>query len=86
MNPLTQEEGRISVQAPAVNTKASFINLSDQNKMCDAFRKTKPVRVLNVHTCLKESQTEDREAQSSGWQEFAQNKTSHLLQLRKQHR
>ncbi|ROL44979.1 HEAT repeat-containing protein 4 [Anabarilius grahami] len=80
INPL------ISVQAPAVNTKASFINPSDQNKTCDAFRKTKPVRVLNVHTCLKKSHTEDREAQSSEWQEFAQNKSSHLLQLRKQHR
>ncbi|XP_067310652.1 HEAT repeat-containing protein 4 [Pseudorasbora parva] len=86
INPLTLEEGRISVQAPAVNTKASFINLSDQSKTCDAFRKTKPFRVLNVHSCLKESYTEDCEAQSSGWQqELAQNKTSHLL-LRKQHR
>ncbi|XP_016400063.1 HEAT repeat-containing protein 4 [Sinocyclocheilus rhinocerous] len=54
INCLTQEEGRISVQAPAVNNK--------------------------------ESSTEDWEAQSSRWQEFAQNKRSQLLQLRKQHR
>lgn len=87
INPLTKEGGRISVQAPAVNTKASFINLSDQSKTYDVFRKTKSFRVLNVHSCLKESCTEDWEAQSSGWQqESAQNKTSHLLQLRKQHR
>ncbi|XP_059375109.1 HEAT repeat-containing protein 4 isoform X2 [Carassius carassius] len=51
INCLTKEEGSISVQAPAVNTK--------------------------------ESPTEDWEAQSSRWQEFAQNKTSQLLQLRK---
>ncbi|KAL1258323.1 hypothetical protein QQF64_011567 [Cirrhinus molitorella] len=53
INCLTQEEGRISVQAPAGNTK--------------------------------ESSTEDWEAQSSRWQEFAQNKMEQLLQLRKQH-
>ncbi|XP_016323405.1 HEAT repeat-containing protein 4 [Sinocyclocheilus anshuiensis] len=86
INCLTQEEGRILVQAPAVNNKVPFISLSDQSKMYDAFRITKPFRVLNVHTYLKESSTEDWEAQSSRWQEFAQNKRSQLLQLRKQHR
>ncbi|KAI2654445.1 HEAT repeat-containing protein 4 [Labeo rohita] len=34
----------------------------------------------------KESSIEDWEAQNSRWQEFAQNKRSQLLQLRKQHR
>ncbi|XP_043118782.1 HEAT repeat-containing protein 4 isoform X2 [Puntigrus tetrazona] len=34
----------------------------------------------------KESSQEDREAQSGRWQEFAQNKTGQILQLRKQHR
>ncbi|XP_050989475.1 HEAT repeat-containing protein 4 isoform X2 [Labeo rohita] len=86
INCLNQEGGRILTQAPAVNTKVSFINLSDQSKMYGVFRITKPFRVLNVHTCLKESSIEDWEAQNSRWQEFAQNKRSQLLQLRKQHR
>ncbi|XP_058605964.1 HEAT repeat-containing protein 4 isoform X2 [Onychostoma macrolepis] len=86
INRLTQEEGRISVQTPAVNTKVPFLSLSDQSKMYDVFRITNAFRVLNVHTCLKESSTEDCEAQSSRWQEFAQNNTGQLLQLRKQQR
>lgn len=83
INCLTQEEGRISVQTPAVNTKVPKVLSS---KMHDVFRITNAFRVLNVHTCLKESSTEDCEVQSSRWQEFAQNKTGQLLQLRKQQR
>lgn len=86
INCLTQEQGRISVQTTAVNTKVPFLSRSDQSKMYDVFRITNAFRVLNVHTCLKESSTEDSEVQSSRWQEFAQNKTGQLLQLRKQQR
>ncbi|XP_051502420.1 HEAT repeat-containing protein 4 [Myxocyprinus asiaticus] len=73
ISPLTKNEDRVSVQAPAVNTTVSFRTARDKSEVYDAFRRKGQVRVLNVHSCLKESSAEDRDNQSrsSGWQEFA---------------
>ncbi len=81
INHLTQEEGIISVQTPAVKTKVPLV-IKARCMMCN----NQCIHVLNVHTCLKESSTEHCDVQSSRWQEFAQNKTGQLLQLRKQQR
>ncbi|XP_052009936.1 HEAT repeat-containing protein 4 [Xyrauchen texanus] len=78
ISPLTKNEDRVSVQAPAVNTTVSFSIARDKSEVYDAFRGKGQTRVLNVHSCLKESSAEDRENQSrsSRWQEFALKKLS----------